>query len=117
MNPLDYSLCSQTVTIYRKRADEILRQVAENCHLASKTVRNTENLGKSMAKKFLLIIPGEADLQPGDRVYEGIGPEEVQWETFLPVRVAQLYEVSYVKPCYWEGEIAHWEAGHKKEAV
>ena len=33
MNPLDYSLCDQTVTIYRKNGDEILRKVAGNCHL------------------------------------------------------------------------------------
>ena len=118
MNPLDYSLCNQTVTIYRKTGDEILRKVAVGCHLSCKYRKATEAYGKSMEKKFLLIIPaGTIHPEPGDRVYAGVGPEEVDWIHFLPALVPELYEISYVHPCCWDGEIVHWEAGHKKEAL
>lgn len=117
MNPLDYTLCSQTVTVYRKTGEEITRQVAENCHLSRQLSTPTGNYGKSMEKKFLLIIPRDFPLYPGDRIFDGIGPEKVIWEQFVPALVPELYEISFAKPCYWEGRIAHWEAGHKKEAV
>ena len=118
MNPLDYSLCNQTVTFYRKTGEEIIRQVAENCHLSCKYRETTESHGKSMEKKFLLIIPGEEiSLQPGDRIFAGIGPENVDWQAFLPANVPELYEVSFAKPCYWEGNLTHWEAGNRKETL
>ena len=115
MNPLDYGLCDQTVTVYRKTGEEILRKVAEHCHLSCKYRTATEHYGKSMEKKFLLIIPGDLPLRPGDRIYAGIGPEVADWHSFVPAAVPMLYEVSVARPCFWEGEIAHWEAGNRKE--
>ena len=118
MNPLDYSLCDQTVTFYRKSGAEILRKVADNCHLSRKYRETLEPYGKSMEKKFLLIIPaGTLTPMAGDRIYAGIGPEEVDWERFLPALLPEVYEISYVNPCCWDGELVHWEAGHKKEAL
>ena len=118
MNPLDYSLCDQTVTFYRKSGDEIIRKVAENCHLSCKYREATEPYGKSLEKKFRLIIPaGTVQPQPGDRIYDGIGPEKVDWEQFIPALVPALYEISFVSACRWEGEVVHWEAGHQKEAL
>ena len=117
MNPFDYGLCRQTVTIYRKLGETIHRQVAENCCLSVQNSLATEHYGKSRLKKFLLIIPGDHPLQPGDRIYDGIGPDVVQWQNFLPALVSQLYEVSFAKPCSWEGEVTHWEAGCRKETL
>lgn len=113
MNPFDYSLCDQTVTVYRGQQ----RQVAENCHLSRQISTPTESYGKSEEKKFLLIIPGDFPLQPGDRIYDGIGPTEVDWNTFIPALVPELYEVSFAKPCFWDGEVTHWEAGNRKETL
>jgi len=118
VNPLDYSLCDHTVTFYRKSGEEIQRKVADNCHLSCRCREATESYGKSMEKKFLLIIPaGGFTPEPGDRVYDGIGPEKVNWARFIPALVPALYEVSFVNPCCWDGEVVHWEAGHKKEAL
>ena len=114
MNPMDYSLCDRTVTVYRKGGT---RLVAENCYLSSSVSMPAEHYGKSMEKKFLLIIPGDFPLQPGDRIFTGIGPAEVTWDTFLPAVIPELYEVSFAKPCFWEGEITHWEAGNRKETL
>ena len=114
MNPFDYSLCRDTVTLYRRSGNTVTRQVVEHCHLHTRQVLHTDAAGKSMEKTFLLIIPGQADLAPEDRVYRGIGPETVQWESFTPVRIPALYEISYVMPCYWNGAICHMQAGHKE---
>jgi len=117
MTPFDYSLCDQTVTVYRKVEDKIQRQVVENAYLSGNISTPTESYGKSLEKKFQLIIPGDFSLQPGDRIYRGIGPIDVQWQAFVPALVPELYEVIFVKPCYWEGEITHWEAGNRKETL
>ena len=115
MSPLDYSLCNQTVPLYRKEGDEVKRQVLSDCYLSASVSTPTETYGKSLEKKFRLIIPGERPVYCGDRNYAGIGPEVADWNSFVPAAVPMLYEVSFAKPCFWEGEIAHWEAGNRKE--
>lgn len=114
MTPLDYSLCCQAVTVYGVREGNVKRQVLENCYFAPETGQKISLPGKSRLKKFLLIIPGEADLQPGDRVYDGTGPETVQWSGFLPDTEALVYEIGAVKSCFWGGELCHIRA---KEAL
>ena len=115
MNPFDYSLCRQTVTVYRQTDGEVRRQVVENCCLHHSCGAATEKYGKSRWKKFLLIIPGDVPLEPGDRIFQGIGPQEVQWQSFVPGLVPGVYEVGYAKPCCWDGAVVHWEAGSGKE--
>ena len=118
MNPLDYSLCQQTVTVYQKKGEAISRKIAENCYFSQNISTPTEPYGKSKEKKFLLMIPGEEiSLQPGDRIFAGIGPENVDWQTFLPALIPEVFEVSFAKPCFWEGSITHWEAGNRKETL
>ena len=114
---MDYSLCDETVTVYRKTEGGILRWVKERARLIRQTSDTTENFGKSRLKKFLLIIPGDCPLSPGDRVYAGIGPEQVDLKTFVPAAVPALFEAGFVKPCFWEGSICHWEAGNRKETL
>ena len=115
MNPLDYSLCNQTVTLYRKETEGIKRQVLTDCYLSASVSTPTESYGKSLEKKFRLMIPGDRPVYCGDRIYSGIGPEVDTWHSFVPASVPMLYEVSFAKPCYWAGEITHWEAGNRKE--
>ena len=109
MTPLHYSLCDQTVTVYGIRDGEILRRVVENCYLAAESGLAETTFGKSRLKKFLLIIPEDLDLQPGDRVFRGIGPEAVDWQTFVPAFTDELYEVGRVKKQFWENEVTHVE--------
>ena len=117
MNPLVYDLCKQTVTIYRKSGQEIVRKVAENCYFSCQSSCSTHDYGKSRDKQFLLIIPGNIPLGAGDRIFAGIGPNEVQWQNFLPCTVPEVFQVSFARPCFFDGELTHWEAGHKKEAL
>ncbi len=116
MNPFDYSLCDQTVTIYRK-GEAVTGQVLQGAYLQGKTAMPAETYGKSMEKRFLLIIPGDFPLEPGDRVYAGVGPREVDWKVFVPALVPELFECGYAKPCYWENQVTHWEAGNRKETL
>lgn len=114
MNPLDYSLCCQRVTLYRKTGERVQRKVVDNCHLSCLLASTTESYGKSRVKQFLLIIPGQEPLLPGDRIYAGVGPEAVTWESFVPALVPELFEIAYARPCLWDGEVIHWEAGSGK---
>ena len=106
---LVYPLCNQTVTLYRRVGDTVERRVLEGCFYHYEDVLTQERF----ARKFTLIHPGAEEIRPGDRVFDGVGPEQVVWAEFLPVCVAGLSEVSYAKPWYLDGKIAHWEAGRK----
>ena len=111
--PLDYSLCNQTVTLYRMENGTVRRQVVENALYRWRLEQVTDELGTRQETKFSLILAGQHMLQPGDRVYDGTGPAITleQWPGFLPVTVPGLSQVRYVKPCYWQGELCHTEAG------
>ena len=104
---VDYSFCCQTVTIYRQTPEKILRQVIPGCFLQWK-----DTLGES--RDFLLIQPGEEQLVfPGDKVFEGIGPEVTleSWDPFSPTVLPGLGEVTYASAYHWEGKFCHTEAG------
>ena len=106
---LDYSLCDRTVTLYRRVSDTVARRVLEGCFYRYED-RVTED---RFVRTFLLIHPGSEEICPGDRVFDGVGPETVNWEAFLPVQIPGLSQVAYAAPWYWDGKIAHWEAGRK----
>ena len=114
MNPLDYTLCCQTVTVYRKTGDRILRQVLQGCYYCFRDRVVHDELGRRMQRNFLLIAPGkEQSVFAGDRILEGIGPEEVDWNRFIPSLVFGLSEAQYANLCTWEGIPCHTEAGRK----
>ena len=111
--PLDYSLCNQTVTLYRLDPDGVHRRVIRQAMYQHRTEQACGEQGITQERKFTLIIPGDAKLLPGDRVYDGIGPVVTAdgWSSFLPVTVPGLSQVQYVRPCCWMGKICHTEAG------
>ncbi|MBR4108730.1 MAG: hypothetical protein IKK41_00170 [Oscillospiraceae bacterium] len=113
---LDYSLCDQTVTVYRKQGDQILRQVADGCYYTWQEKQEGDERGTRRETVCQLILPGDGvQIHIGDRIYDGIGPEIgiEDWGAFLPVRFPGLAEINYVTPCYWEGAVCHIEAGRK----
>ena len=116
IGPLDYSLCDRTVTVYRRKEDEILRQVIDGCYYTWQEVQVVDKAGCRRETKCLLIIPGDKQqLLVGDRVLDGVGPDVSlqNWAAFIPVKVAGLAQISYVQPYYWEGALCHVEAGRK----
>lgn len=114
MYPVDHSLCNQTVTVYRNDNGSLQRFVAEDCHYVWEDVTVTDVAGTRFERRFLLIMPGSRQrVFPGDRIYNGVGPEAVNWREFIPVKVEGLSETAYVRPRWWGGEICHVEAGRK----
>ena len=104
--PLDYSLCDQTVTVYRMENGQLQRQVVDSCYYVWQVGQETDALGTRQVTRFLLIMPGEClRVFPGDRIYDGVGPEIVN--------VTGLSQVAYVRPTWWAGRVCHVEAGRK----
>ena len=109
-------MCCQTVTVYRKTADSIIRAVLSDCCIQWEDGISYERSGGRQERKFLLIQPGEdQQVFPGDRVLEGIGPEitREQWPRFVPELVDGLGEAAYAKAYRWQGRFCHTEAGRK----
>ncbi len=100
--PLDYSLCSMTVTVYHGARRQVLRGVHFEFTQAVQFGLGEENAKPS----FLLVIPGGADIAPGDRVLLGEGPESCG---VIP-DTQTLCVVSSVKPRYFRGRLCHTEA-------
>lgn len=110
MSLLDYGLCTQTVTVYHREGEMLQRLVVEGCHYAYEDCLDEHGF----VRKFLLVMPGPCQrVFAGDRIYDGIGPEEVDWEEFIPVKVAGLGEAAYVRPWFYGGTMQHLEAGRK----
>ena len=104
MNPLDYSLCTQTVTVYRKGAEGIFRQVLTGCRYFPKAVMEIKDTGNRKRTDFLLIVPGDREILPDDRVLPGEGPVFSRW--------AELYDapiIGGVKTYRWGNEVCHRE--------
>ena len=100
-------LCNSWVTVYRRKNGQIIRFALENCFYQHRDVVTDGRF----ERKFLLIAPGEEPIYAGDRVYDGIGPEEICWEEFVPVNVPGLSQAAYAEPYYLLGKVHHWEAG------
>ena len=110
MNPL----CGQTVTVYRMEQGNVSRQVVRNCYYHQSAGETDTLLGAEGQHIFQLICePGAYTPKIGDRVYPGIGPKQVDWETFLPCTTSGLGEISYVTPWYLQGKLHHFESGRK----
>ena len=103
-------LCAQTVTIYTCHPAGISRRVVTGCFYQYRQTQTADGLEDT---QFLLVLPAEEKISIGDRVYDGIGPEQVVWENFLPVNTPGLAQVAYVTPYYLGGGLHHWEAGRK----
>ena len=111
---LDYSLCNQTVTVYRMGQDGLQRQVLDGCHYVWEDHISPEAPGGQPERKFLLIAPGSLQrVFVGDRIFNGEGPETVDWQSFLPINVPGLSIVQYACACRWGGDVCHTEAGRK----
>ena len=99
-------LCDQTVTVYRYFGGAVQRYVADGCYYGYSDVLDEDR----RHRRFLLMLPKEIPLAPGDRVLPGVGPEKVDWATFLPHAYPGLSQVRQARAFYWEGRFSHWEA-------
>ena len=104
--------CNQTVTVYRKENGTVTRRVIRNGFFYHSDYQEEDNLGRHRRSDFLLIVPRGAYIpRLEDRLVEGLGPRQVDWETFRPGVVRGLGEVAYVTTTYSGGKVHHYEAG------
>lgn len=109
-----YDKCNQTVTVYHQNADKtIIRTVYEkNSFLDFRKNENVEKIGSTEVNSFLLVIHSSTTtLYNQDKVFLGVGPEAIDWASFIPTKVAGLVVIKYVDPKYWQGTQCHVEAG------
>ena len=101
--PLDYSLCAMTVTVYHREG--LTRQVLEGVHFEWTGEGSVSGGVHSAGTGFLLVVPYECVMAPGDRVVQGIGPEMDSW-----VDTTGLPTVGSVKHRHFMGRFCHMEA-------
>ena len=100
--PLDYSLCTMTVTVYRREG--LNRRVLEGVHYEFTDRSHTDSGRSAHSRGFLLVIPGSDPIAPGDKVAVGECPPVTAWHE------ADGMVVRSVKPRYFYGSICHTEA-------
>lgn len=110
MNP-DYPLCDQTVTLFRKEGNTTRRWEIRDCHFSYCPTAKADGLDRREDTGFLLILPGDGDIRPGDRVCPGIPAEDLAWEDLIPACIPGVCQVAYARPFYREGRLCHTEAG------
>lgn len=84
-----YGLCNQQVTILRD--EESL--VFPNCAFQEKQVQKKDRTGTWQEGEFLLVVPGDRPIYPGDRVCSG----------------GQIITIHTVIPYFQNGRICHRE--------
>ena len=113
--PVDYRMCSQTVTVYHRDGDTYTRTVHNRAYLDFRKNQTVDKTGSKESNAFLLVIPCEKQaIFVGDKVMLGEGPEistREDWAAFIPAKVPGLVVVSYVDPKYWGTQMVHVEAG------
>ncbi len=112
--PVDYSLCNQAVTVYRSKNGRYTTTVYKNAFIDYRKVESVDKTGSKESSGFLLVIPGNADIEQGDKIYHGEGAEVTsreEWANLIPAKVPGLCVVSYVDKKYWQDRVCHVEAG------
>lgn len=101
--PLDYSLCADTVTVYHREG--LTRQVLDGVHFEWTGERSVSGGIHADTNNFLLVVPYDCELAPGDRICLGEGPVEFSWED-----LARMCVVKSLKRRYFLGMFSHLEA-------
>ena len=114
--PVDYRLCTQTVTVYHREGDgQYTRTIHPRAFLDCRKTQNVDKTGSSEASSFLLIIPGDRQtVVPGDKILLGEGDPihtREEWANLIPSKVPNLVVVKYADAKYWGTQIVHTEAG------
>lgn len=129
--PVDYRMCSQTVTVYHYEDGKITRTEYPRAFLDFRKNQAVDKTGSREANSFLLVIPCPREVNSndpmwvdylrhsnklisvGDKVMKGVGPKVTpeEWAAFIPAKVPGLVVVKYVDPKYWGDRMVHVEAG------
>ena len=110
----DYGLCRQTVTVYRYSDGYITRTEYPKAYFEETDKLETSTTGESGKTEHLIVIPGEVDIVPGDKVFLGVGdyPDGDTarwWRLFIPSKVPQCVIARSVSQRHWLGKPTHIE--------
>lgn len=110
----DFSLCRQTVTHYRLGGETVTRTVHPMAYFEETDAVDIARTGESGKSEHLVVIPGEVDIAPGDKLYLGTGPvpsgdAAAWWRGFIPAKVPACVVVRSVSQRHWLGEPSHVE--------
>ena len=110
----DFSLCQQTVTLYHYEDGEITRTEYEKAYFEETDKQEIKNTGESGKTEHLVVIPGNVNATPGDKVVLGVGgfPEGDSaewWRYFIPSRVPECVIARSVSQRHWLGNPSHVE--------
>jgi hypothetical protein len=98
---LDPALCDREVSVYHREG--LTRRLLTGVHFVQTQALKTD-LGRAEASgEFLLVIPGDDPIAPGDLVVAGAGPEALTRDT-------QTARVLSVRKCHLLGQVSHTEA-------
>jgi hypothetical protein len=110
----DFSLCQQTVTLYHYDGGEITRVEYPKAYFEETDKQEISTTGESGKTEHLVVIPGEVDIVPGDKVFLGVGdyPDGDTarwWRLFIPSKVPQCVIARSVSQRHWLGKPTHIE--------
>lgn len=104
--PLDYSLCTMTVTVL---SPDGTRRRLEGVHYEFTDTLETTQGRSHKGREFLLVIPGQDPIGVGDKVVLGDAPD-LPWDHLNPAQIPTLGVVRTVKPRFFRGTPCHTEA-------
>ena len=96
---LDERLFCQTVTVYRCQDQQLLRMEIPNCHMHLQSTLVPHVTGSRIRKDFTLIVPGQADVMPGDLIYHGIGSPWIHGQSLFPQQSHPWYRLNMCSRC------------------
>ena len=98
---LDPALFDREVTVYHREG--LTRRLLEKVYFMQTQSLDTKLGRAEESGEFLLVIPGDDPIAPGDLVVAGEGPEVIARDT-------QTATVRSVRKCYFMGKVSHVEA-------
>ena len=98
---LDPALFDREVTVYHREG--LTRRLLEGVYFMQTQSLDTKLGRAEESGEFLLVIPGDDPIAPGDLVVAGEGPEVIARDT-------QYATVRSVRKCYFMGKVSHVEA-------
>ena len=75
-----YGLCTDTVTVFQNGTATVLH----GCALQEKQVQKMDNTGTWGETEFLLIVPGDRPIYPGDKVCRGETGRKMTIRSVIP---------------------------------
>lgn len=110
-----YRLCTQEVTVYhRNENDTYTTTYHTKSFFDSHRTQAIEKTGSQDVSGYLVVIVGNPDIQPGDKILLGHGKRmrtREEWAALIPATTKNLVIARTIDYKTWQGEVVHVEIG------